>query len=269
MSISSHHDTDWGPLALARAATRRIVSRFTGHAYRISVSIPQTSAPAAGFPTLIVLDGIALFATAAETERRLSHRPDATGVYPMVVIGVGHDSDDLYDQAQRHRDFTPGPPAQALAEGDHAYGGAKAFLDFLLEQVLPETAERAPIDRSRLALAGHSLGGLFVLNALVTRPMAFAAYGAISPSVWWNPAGLTDGLTRVSDVSARLFLGVGEREQMEGSGRAERRMVDGAREFAAGATAMGIKVRFSIFAEENHGSVVLPALGRFLAFAGG
>ena len=42
-------------------------------------------------------------------------------------------------------------------------------------QSLPE------VDKDRIGSIGHSLGGLFALHALVTRPDTFDAYIAISP----------------------------------------------------------------------------------------
>ena len=35
-------------------------------------------------------------------------------------------------------------------------------------------------------LAGHSLGGMFVINAMVTRPEVFNAYVAVSPALQWD-----------------------------------------------------------------------------------
>ena len=54
--------------------------------------------------------------------------------------------------------------------------------------LFPEVARRHTGEAStkRSILFGHSLGGLFVAYALLTRPDAFATYLAISPSLWWD-----------------------------------------------------------------------------------
>src|SRR5690606_2377780 len=87
MALSSH-ETPWTPFHLPRA--RRCVLRGgNGHDYDLALSVPDQPPPPEGYPLMVVLDGPALFATAAETERRLSLRPAATGVTPTVVLGVG------------------------------------------------------------------------------------------------------------------------------------------------------------------------------------
>src|SRR3546814_5939847 len=71
-------------------------------------------------------------------------------------------------------------------------------------------------------LYGHSLGGLFALHMLYTRPGAFRTIIAASPSIWWdNQAILAEERawrTRVEQGAAptrgtRLLLIAGEREE--------------------------------------------------------
>lgn len=269
MVRSPHSDSAWSPVPLARSAGAVIQARANGRTYRIAVSTPQADPPEGGFPSLIVLDGAALFATIAETERRLSHRPEATGVQPTVIIGVGHDGDGLYDGPQRHCDFTPGPSVDA-GVGPCETGGADRFLDFLTEELPTLAAQRAVLDPGRRALMGHSLAGYFSLHALIRRPAAFAAYGAISPSIWWNPAHILQGLKTLSAPSPRLFLAVGALEQPPaGSPKADRRMVGAAEDVAAAARAAGLaEVQSLVLPDENHASVVAPAAARFLRFIG-
>lgn len=266
MTLIQDRDSEWRPVRLARAETRTVRATSNGRDYRISLSIPDGQAPASGFPSLIVLDGGALFPTVAEAERRLNHRSEATGVTPTVVIGVGHDGDSLYDTAQRRRDFTPGPAVDDEESNVGDTGGADQMLDFLLHQVLPLAGERVRLDPSRRALLGHSLAGYFTLHALVNRPAAFTAYGAISPSIWWNPAHVSEAMTAMTDLSPRLFLAVGELEQaLEGSPRGKRRMIEATKDLARVAQATGLaETALRIFPEENHASVVSVAATRFL-----
>ena len=264
--MSSHSDPEWRPLMLDRATTRTVRAAANGHDYRINLFIPDAPPPESGFPSMIVLDGKALFVTVAETADRLGRRPEATGVQPAVIIGVGHHGEGLYDLAQRHRDFTLGPAASETIP--HETGGADRFLAFLIDELLPLVAQIVPLDRARRALVGHSLAGLFTLHALAARPTAFAAYGAISPSIWWDKEGVMRAITGLNDRSPRLFLAAGERERTPpGARRSERMMVESIEALAV-LTVPLIETTLRIFPEEDHGSVVSVATTRFLRFCG-
>lgn len=267
MTTLSQTDSAWHPVTVARATGTVVTARANGQSYRISLSVPTGTPPSGGYPCVVVLDGAALFATVAETERRLSNRPEVTGVEPTVIISVGHDSDGLYETGQRHRDYTPGPSTDPSV-GGHAVGGAESFLGFLLKELLPLIGERVTLDASRRALLGHSMAGYFVLDTLVHHPSAFASYGSISPSVWWDPARIEEGLKSLTDYTPRLFLAVGELEQpREVSRRALRRMVDSVQQVAGTAEAAGLaEVVCLTLPDENHASVVAPAATRFLQF---
>lgn len=266
-------DPVWSPFTLDRAEVCTLRARSSGRTYRIMMSIPNTPPPAEGFPLLVILDGSALFATVAETERRLSHRTAATGVSPTVIVGVGHVGDGLYDPARRH-DFTPCPPEDSDERDDKTIGGAQAFLAFLLDQVLPIVERRLSINPARRGLMGHSLAGYFVLDVLADGPGAFSIYAAVSPSVWWAPERLK---ARIQALSRGAFkaamIAVGEREQVQAghTGRgARRRMVDSAREAAQMMERIhGLDaVRFHVLADEDHASVVAPAATRALRLLG-
>lgn len=268
MTVSSHSDPEWRPFLLDRATTRVVRAAANGHAYRISVFTPDAAPPEGGFPSMIVLDGTALFATVAETANRLSRRPEVTGVRPAVIIGIGHDGEGLYDLAQRHRDFTPGPAADCAEANQHETGGADRFLDFLIDEVLPLVAQTVALDPARHALAGHSLAGLFTLHALASRPAVFTAYGAISPSIWWNKDGVMRAISGLSNPTPRLFLAAGARERLaSGAPRGGRRTVESIEELGVLA-ATRIETALNIFTDEDHGSVVSVATTRFLRFSG-
>lgn len=274
MSHSPHLSPDWTPLGLERAMTCVVRAERTGFDYRVSVSVPEGEAPARGFPMLVVLDGDALFATVAETERRLSRRSEVTRVVPTVIVGVGPAGADLYDPAQRRRDFTPGPPGDPRDAGEGLVGGADAFLSFLLELVLPLAAERAPVDPARIGLMGHSLGGLFALEVLTRCPGAFVTYGVISPSIWWDRNRLTEAATRLTPSGVRVMLAVGELEQKPEEADARRlgrRMVDAVREMGAvlGRSLGSEAVEVFVLPDEDHASVVSAASVRVLRLIGG
>lgn len=199
---------DRQPVTLPDTWTETL-SSDAGVRYQISVAVPKSDAPANGFPVVFILDATASFATVTETHRRLSRRPDATGVGPAIIVGIGHDTTALYDTALRQRDFTPDEAARGGANG-----GAAEFLHFIQSQVQPLIEAEFPVDPNRQILAGHSLAAFFTLWALSVQPESFNGYIALSPSLWWDP----ELLKRLATLPAlppvcSVYLAVGQWEQ--------------------------------------------------------
>ncbi len=62
-------------------------------------------------------------------------------------------------------------------------GGADDFLAFISADMKPLIESELAIDRGRQARFGHSVGGLFDVHVLFTRPESFESYVATSPSI--------------------------------------------------------------------------------------
>ncbi len=260
------------PATLARAESYRLTSR-NGRTYVIRVASPSEPAPPRGFPVVYLLDGGACFGTMVEAVRMQSRRPSTTGVDAAIVIGIGYDTEETFDIEQRLLDLTPST-AKEFPES----GGADEFLDFLAADLMPVFERRLRVDPARRLLFGHSLGGLFALHALFTRPDLFRAIAAASPSLWWNGGdggaeklfvGRRDRLMR----DTHLMICAGQLEQAPPRlvklqpDAGDRYMVDRARELAARLHAIEdphLKVSFVEFADENHASVVPAAISRSL-----
>ncbi|WP_264740150.1 alpha/beta hydrolase [Cytobacillus firmus] len=60
------------------------------------------------------------------------------------------------------------------------------FLHFIEQELKSKINETFQADPERQLFFGHSLGGLFGLYALFTKPEAFQSYMISSPSIWWN-----------------------------------------------------------------------------------
>jgi predicted alpha/beta superfamily hydrolase len=85
---------------------------------------------------------------------------------------------------ERDRDFTP---THAPVQGQLRFptsGGAAAYLEHVAKELRPFID--ANFRTSGSILAGWSLGGLFAFYTFLEKPELFAAYIAISPSLWWN-----------------------------------------------------------------------------------
>ena len=260
----------------------------SGRIFEISLARPGHDAPARGYPVMYALDPDTAFATLVDTVR---NQEPMFG--PVVVVGVGYTSEAegenrSYDMtpATDPKDLPAGPPA-----GWGASGGNDAFLSFLIDELKPAVAKRVPVDNSRQALFGHSLGGLFVLHALFSRSEGFDTYIAGSPSIWWGKKSL---LREVPAFKAeqhktrsptRLLITVGELEAAASPeeiklgttlkmGNVNKLMLDAkqvsnsaelARDLASLAPD-GLKVLRVAFPDETHNSVIPAYLARGARF---
>jgi predicted alpha/beta superfamily hydrolase len=265
----------------------------SGLGYRLKIWTPPDPAPPGGWPVLWVLDGLGFHGLATDAVR--SRGTLGGEIAPALVVSVSHPSDDLaVCLTRRVEDFTAAPPPSA-ASTDDSPGGLDAFLDMIEQQALPFVAAQFPIDRRRMALYGHSLGGAAVLHALFTRPAMFQSWLAFSPSIHWcgravlvHEPGFAAAV-RSGRVAPRVFLAVGGLEQSlprhpapgmtsaevaELAGQiAALRMVDEAAELAARLQALpgaaGYVVQWLCPPEETHLSVPFALFGRALDLAFG
>jgi predicted alpha/beta superfamily hydrolase len=277
--------TDEQELCLPGCRTFQLVSHETGLAYQIFVSVPEGEAPPSGFPVIYVFDANSDFVTVSETVRRTSRRATATGIDPAIVVGIGYPNVQAYDVARRYLDFTrAGPADRSEQDAGAAYGGQAAFMHFLSRQLLPFVVSNFEADQNRRLLIGHSLAGYFVLEVAASCPELFGNYISLSPSIWWDKAGLGARLrkTLILRPDIRLYVGVGEYEQEPAPWqtmpqseaynalRENRRMVENARELteeAARLVAAEGMVRFELAEQEDHATVFTALLCRALRFA--
>ena len=101
------------------------------------------------------------------------------GVPPVIVVGIANGSDRLHD-------MTPKPVGSSVADFPTG-GGADAFADFILNEVLP-LVRRKYRTLPTTVITGHSAGGLFSLYVAASRPGAFQGTVATSPAIWYNDA---------------------------------------------------------------------------------
>jgi predicted alpha/beta superfamily hydrolase len=272
-------------LCLPGCRSLQLIAQETGLPYQIFISVPEGEAPPSGFPVIYVLDANSDFITLSETVRRVSRRPTATGIHPAIVVGIGYPNVQAYDAGRRYLDFTQAAPAdRSEQDASVGYGGQAAFMRFLSKELLPFIASKVEADHGRRLLIGHSLAGYFVLEVAAGRPDLFGGYISLSPSIWWDKAGLRARLrkTLILRPDIRLYVGVGQYEQEPAPWqtvpqseayhalRESRRMVDNARELTQEAASLldaEGAVLFELAEQEDHATVFTTLLCRALRFA--
>lgn len=259
----------------------------TGLEYEIFVYVPDAPPPPSGFPVLYVLDANSDFVTVAETVRRVSRRPLATGIGASIVVGIGYPNTKNYDLDRRYLDFTRGL-ATCTSASDVSIsrcGGQSAYIRFLSQQLLPHISSQFAAHPDHRVMLGHSLAGYFVLDVMAQYPDLFDGYISFSPSIWWDQPGLSDALRRKKETrrARRVYIAAGRYEQELAPWqarenfstdyhevRAARRMIDNARDVAKEievAFGRSVQVRFEIGDQEDHSTIVTTLLCRALRFA--
>lgn len=243
-----------------------VTSEDGARVYRVWIATPKRPALPGGYPVAWLLDGDAAL---ARIDEALLARLDAGD--PPVIVTIGYEGDRQFDVLARAFDYTPplsdGP---ALDPAGRPGGGADAFLTLLQDRIAPEVVRRVAVDPARSLIWGHSYGGLCVLHAALTRPDAYHAFVAASPSLWWGyGAVLKDAppfLARSSRPDLALTLLVGE-DEVRGRGSRPHThpmwtsVPAGATHYLADQLAgAGVDVRFGELPGQGHGGMLAASL---------
>lgn len=158
----------------------------------------------------------------------------------MILVGI--------QNIDRGKDMTP-------TKTDPGSGGADKFLQFIETEVIPLVEKTYRTQPFRL-IVGHSLGGLFVVHCLASRPDVFNAYIAASPVLRWDKNFVIKeaqaAFEKNPGIKKFLYVGLGN----------EPELLNGYNDFKELLTKHGpkkVEFEFHQFEDENHGSVVLPA----------
>lgn len=95
--------------------------------------------------------------------------------------------------------------------GNEDFGdGAKATLDFILNELIPYLESEYPCDNAEYYLCGYSLAGLFALWSAYNSN-AFSGIAAVSPSVWFE--GWGEYAETKAILTKKVYLSLGDREE--------------------------------------------------------
>ena len=226
-------------------------SGYAGIDYRVFFSEPSHPASASS-PTRVIyaLDGNWLFPIVAAYVKTL--RLFEPGFENAAVIGIGYDTDDdaVINQLR----------VSDLAPVESNLDGVARFRDFITGKVKELVSERCRISQSRDILVGHSWGGAFALFTLFSAPEAFDGYLSCSPPVY--ESDLLDLEEQFSEkpeeTHSQLLLCVGGDE-----GRFLAGVLEMARQLE-GRAYKDLSFASQVFEDENHSSVIMPAIAKGL-----
>ncbi|RAW02040.1 alpha/beta hydrolase [Pseudochryseolinea flava] len=130
---------------------------------------------------------------------------------PVIVVGIL--------SADRVKDLTP---TNSLIDFDgnvdsryKTSGGNEQFLNFVKQELMTYVEGRYKTSRFKI-FAGHSFGGLTVINCMLNHPEMFDAYVAVSPSLWFDNKYVLrlaeQKLAAAAITGKKLFYSVGNED---------------------------------------------------------
>jgi predicted alpha/beta superfamily hydrolase len=159
--------------------TLRMKSEVLGEERTILVRTPYGyEANNNRYPVLYLTDGDGHIAHTSATIEFLARNGR---ISELIVVGITN-TDRTRDLSPTHVK-TAGPGENVLQFPTS--GGGDKFLKFIETELIPDIEKRYRVQPYRI-LAGHSLGGLFAIHAMLARPELFNAYIAVSPALQWD-----------------------------------------------------------------------------------
>ena len=201
------------------APTFTLRAHFSNEPFSLFVRLPEHySKGNKTYPVIYLLDGNAYFDPISNSVDSYIKRK-MLSVDP-IVVGIGYENAYVMDSL-RNRDYTF--PKSLPADSFNISGQGDKFYDFLKSKVIPSIDSIYRTDQTSRTIAGHSLGGYFVLYALTRHrsdASLFNNFIAASPSIYYHDDYLIKafGITPAYNgniKSPNLYLTIGELEVME------------------------------------------------------
>lgn len=232
---------------LASVSKLTIKSKVLGEDRVILVRTPEAYAGSKrSYPVVYMTDGDAHIAHTSSTVEFLARNGRMS---EMIVVGIPN--------TDRGRDLSPTKPNQTGATGAPQFataGGGDNFLKFIETELIPEIEKTYRVLPYRV-LAGHSLGGLFAIHALISRPELFNSYVAVSPALQWDNQIVVkraeDFFKTRKELNAVLYMSLGEEPGPIEDGFHQMKQV------LAKSQVKGFEWEAQEMKDEDHGSVVL------------
>lgn len=242
-----------------------IYSEVLKEARELWVYIPAAAHdnPDQRFPVIYLLDGETYFHAFTGTVSHLSEVNSNSVIPDMIVVGIVN--------TDRTRDLTPTHDPSAHTQPN---GGGEQFTSFLEKELIPYIGSNYPAAPYRV-LAGHSLGGLFVINTFLKHNTLFNSYICLDPSMWWDNKRLlkeSPALMQDDKLSGKaLFVAVGSsmlpgmdstqaRKDTTGSSLGIRSVLE-LTDVLKDKAATRLRWEAKYYGEESHGSV--PLIGSY------
>jgi predicted alpha/beta superfamily hydrolase len=247
------------PHTVGNSQLRALPVNAAGRHYQLHVGLPASyqKESTKRYPVIYVTDGYWDFEKLSVIRGSLVFDK----VSPeYIVVGLGYVGENLNYGELRNWELSP------VQRGNNTQTGHAAdFLKTIETEIIPFIEKEYRADPGQRVLGGASLGGLFTLYAMYTKPDLFGGYIAVTPAVVVN----NDWLLEYEDkfvkaggqLKGRLFVSVGENE---GAG-----FVSGILRYNSRVTSRkhpGLAYQFRIIDGERHAGMQLESYTRGVRF---
>lgn len=244
---------------IPRSAVHTLPVNADGRHYALYVAVPVSYAnePNKRYPVVFVTDGYWDF-----HKLTAIHGPLVFDKYApeFIVVGMSYAGEDVDYNNLRRWELSPVPFGPAGSSGH-----AKDYLDTIEKVFIPLIEKEYRTDPKMRVLGGASLGGLFTLYSMFTKPDLFQAYIAVTPAVLLGDGWLLEYEEEFrksgKTLNARLYMTVGENESPSFA-TPIRRMNE---RFASGRYP-GLAYQFRVIDGERHAGMQLESYNRGIRF---
>jgi predicted alpha/beta superfamily hydrolase len=208
--VASDTVRSYPPHTIPGSELRVLPVNAAGRHYQLSVGLPASYAKetARRYPVVYVTDGYWDFEKLDAIRGCLVFDK----VVPeFIIVGLGYAGENLDYGTLRAWELSPVP-----LDGGPSTGHAAEFLATIETEIIPFVEREYRADPAHRVLAGASLGGLFTLYAMYSKPDLFSAWVAVTPAVAVNDGWLLGYEQKFAQaggqLKGRLFASMGENE---------------------------------------------------------
>lgn len=202
-----------------RSEVFNIKAKSNGATYPVYIAIPGSyNYTDRKYPVVFMLDAYSSFGIMVQAQRLLAYSKE---VPEAIIVGISSEGGSKEFVYNRSRDYTPTEIDQknlpeSMKEMIPVSGGAKKFLNFIMDELIPFVEAKYRCENNERTLVGHSLGGLFCFYTLFTNPEIFNKYVIISPALAWDNEVILKMAKKYFDdskqITATIYSAVGELE---------------------------------------------------------
>jgi predicted alpha/beta superfamily hydrolase len=209
-ALASETPPSHPPHVIPGSERRVLPADADGRHYQLSVGLPASYAKEAGrrYPVVYVTDGYWDFQKLDAIRGALVFDKVAP---EFVIVGIGYAGESPDYEKLRRWELSP-----VRLGDDPSSGHAADFLATIETTIIPFVEREYRVDPAHRVLAGASLGGLFTLYAMYTKPALFSAWIAVTPAVAVNGDWLLGYEQKFAQaggrLEGRLFASMGENE---------------------------------------------------------
>lgn len=211
MPAMSAENTKLPAYAIPRSEVRTLPVNAAGRHYALFIHLPESYAkePNKRYPVVFVTDGYWDFMKIVAVGGALTYDKYAP---EYISVGMAYAGENLDYGDLRRWELSP----VKFGSPDDASGHAKDFLDTIEKVFIPLVDKEYRTDPKQRVLGGASLGGLFTLYSMFTKPELFNGYVAVTPAVavgdGWLLKYEEEFAKAGKSVNARLYMTVGGNE---------------------------------------------------------